>query len=228
MSDESVLHLLIQAKQDADERLLHRLDGIEDDEWFWEPVPDRWSVRRREQCTSEWANGSGAWVVDYGPETNPAHFTTISWRVLHIALTSAGYLDMIAGWDWGSGRVPWNQYAIPSRSATGIDLYISQSRRLSTFASSLTDASLSTPAAIPFLGTNATIGDALRVLANEAAHHGAEVGVMRDLYLRTRHKPQVGLGSSFLVSVPTRHQVGSASSLGRYKGSPYSCVCPRT
>jgi DinB superfamily len=38
------------------QRLLDRLDGLADDEYFWEPVPGRWTVR---------AGPGGVWPWDY-------------------------------------------------------------------------------------------------------------------------------------------------------------------
>ena len=58
-------------------RLRQRLEGLSDDEYFWEPVPGCWTVRR---------DPSGAWVADYAePDPDPAPFTTIGWRGVHLA-----------------------------------------------------------------------------------------------------------------------------------------------
>jgi hypothetical protein len=49
-----------------------RLDELTDDEYFWQPVPDCWTVR---------ADGS----VDFAfPPPSPAPFTTIAWRMAHL------------------------------------------------------------------------------------------------------------------------------------------------
>jgi len=60
-------------------RFLDRLDGLTDGEYFWEPVPGSWSVRR---------DDDGRWIMDgtrggwRAPE--PAPVTTIAWRIGHI------------------------------------------------------------------------------------------------------------------------------------------------
>ena len=53
-------------------QLRSRLDGLTDDEYFWEPVGDCWTVHR---------DGS----IDFTyPEPDPAPFTTIAWRLAHV------------------------------------------------------------------------------------------------------------------------------------------------
>src|SRR3954453_20559328 len=53
-------------------QLRPRLDGLTDDEYFWQPVPDCWTV-----------HPDGA--IDFTfPQPQPAPFTTIAWRLAHI------------------------------------------------------------------------------------------------------------------------------------------------
>ena len=53
-------------------QLRPRLDGLTDDEYFWQPVPDCWTVH---------PDGS----IDFTyPEPDPAPFTTIAWRLAHV------------------------------------------------------------------------------------------------------------------------------------------------
>ena len=49
-----------------------RMEGLTDDEYFWEPVRDCWTVHRE---------GSIDFVY---PEPQPAPFTTIAWRLAHV------------------------------------------------------------------------------------------------------------------------------------------------
>ncbi|GFG63259.1 hypothetical protein MKUB_07490 [Mycobacterium kubicae] len=53
-------------------QLRPRLQGLTDDEYFWQPVPDCWTVH---------PDGS----VDFAyPEPTPTPFTTIAWRLAHV------------------------------------------------------------------------------------------------------------------------------------------------
>ena len=179
MTDPEVA-LIVRSLTAAHGRVILRLKGIEDEEWFWEPVPDCWSVRPRSETKTEWANGSGAWVIDYGPEVSPAPFTTIAWRVAHVASTTAGYLDMISGWDWSAGT-PWDRYAAPETAEAGMAFYAEQATRLVDFCRSIGPEDLDREILIPWRDP-APICEILEILLSEAFHHAAEVGVLRDLY----------------------------------------------
>src|SRR5689334_9707902 len=62
-----------------------RLDGLTDDEYFWEPVPHCWSIRRRGESTAPIALGGGEMVAEFElPEPDVAPFTTIAWRLAHV------------------------------------------------------------------------------------------------------------------------------------------------
>lgn len=61
----------------AFQRLLRRLDGITDEEFFWEPAPNCWTVRR---CDDGTVIADGGLIFD---ETPP--LTTLAWRLAHIA-----------------------------------------------------------------------------------------------------------------------------------------------
>jgi hypothetical protein len=66
-------------------QLRARLDGLTDDEYFWSPVPDAWSVRPRGSSTAPVQVGAGDFTMDYAfPEPVPAAFTTIAWRLGHV------------------------------------------------------------------------------------------------------------------------------------------------
>ena len=54
-----------------------RLDGLTDEEYFWEPVPGCWTVR---------PDAAGNYRVDQGQATDPPPVTTIAWRMMHIAV----------------------------------------------------------------------------------------------------------------------------------------------
>ena len=72
-------------------QLRPRLAGLTDDEYFWEPVPSCWSVRRRADATTSKAMGAGEFVLDYAfPEPEPAPVTTIAWRLAHITVGCFG------------------------------------------------------------------------------------------------------------------------------------------
>jgi hypothetical protein len=169
----------------ATQRLLGRLDGLTDDEYLWEPVTDCWTVR---------PGDDGVWhgdVNDSGTHyamTDPQPFTTIAWRLWHLGASPRP--------TWPTGDLDAGQFVeayfhqIPAGDSPAVGT-AEEARTLlgatwedmtDTFANFSTDE-LTTPmgpAAGPF-ADNALEGLVLHV-ADELIHHGAEVGVVRDLY----------------------------------------------
>src|SRR5215469_6367801 len=73
------------------ENLRPRMSGLTDDEYFWEPVPGCWSVRKRGTSQAPIAAGTGDFVIEYAypaPEVPPV--TTIAWRLGHIIVAVFG------------------------------------------------------------------------------------------------------------------------------------------
>jgi hypothetical protein len=58
------------------ERTRSRLDGLTDTEYFWEPVPICWTIRRA---------GSDKYQADHSDSPGIPPFTTIAWRLWHLA-----------------------------------------------------------------------------------------------------------------------------------------------
>jgi hypothetical protein len=79
-----------------DAHLWPRLQGLTDEEYFWEPVDGSWSVR---------PGADGVLMLDgLGvPEPDPPPVTTIAWRMMHIAV---GLFYTRASTFFGDGSVP--------------------------------------------------------------------------------------------------------------------------
>lgn len=60
----SRLGLLIDQYETSYTMLRERLNGLTDEEYFWEPVPGCWSVRRRSEAKTSHVVGQGAWVFE--------------------------------------------------------------------------------------------------------------------------------------------------------------------
>src|SRR6266536_4693433 len=73
--------LLAQLEFYWDAHLQPRLEGLTDEEYFWEPVPGCWSIREVD----------GTWRIDWAwPAPEPAPVTTIAWRLAHVAYLALG------------------------------------------------------------------------------------------------------------------------------------------
>ncbi|MDN5599659.1 MAG: DinB family protein [Brachybacterium sp.] len=83
--------LLDQIELHAREHLRPRLEGLSDEEYFYDPsgAGRAWTVHPRaadgELPPTSMQGGSGAMVIDFEfPEPDPAPLTTIAWRLGHI------------------------------------------------------------------------------------------------------------------------------------------------
>ncbi len=154
------------------ERLVIALDGLTDDEFFWEPVPGCWTVFR---------DDAGAWTYHYElPDPVPSPFTTIGWRLIHLALCKVMYHE----WAFGPARLTWDTIACPHDAASGMTMLQEGHALLSEDLAGLVDHDLSLP-----VRTNwGERWPAWRIFWEMTAHdaqHGAEIGVVRDLYRLT-------------------------------------------
>jgi hypothetical protein len=157
------------------DRLVGRLDGLSDEEYFWEPVAGCWSLRQGDD---------GRWLLDGGggggPAPDPVPITTIAWRIGHAGgLALGGFADRF----FGDGCLTPEAIEFPSRAAGVPGFLDANYRAWRSGLAGLPDAAweeLLGPAWGPYATSN-TLDLALHVL-DELAHHGAEISLLRDLY----------------------------------------------
>ncbi len=167
---------LVAQSEEVWERIRARVDGLTDDEYFWEPVPGCWTIRQR---------ADGRWTADGTlPRPEPEPFTTIAWRLWHL-------IDM-----YGEDRAPrW--LGVPAQGeAIGLDSPDPSPPPTAAAAVAMLDAAhdrwdahlaQSDDRALaervgPVGGQYADRTRAKYVLhmLDEFIHHGAEIGLLRD------------------------------------------------
>jgi hypothetical protein len=164
-------------------QLRPRLDGLSDAEYCWEPVPGCWNIRRREDATTPLAVGAGDYVMDYAmPPHDPEPVTTIGWRLAHIIVACFGARNASHFGGPPADYRTW-EYADTAAGALrqlddGYDRWIKGVRGLSA-------DDLTRPVG-PAEGAFAESPMAGLVLHinREVIHHGGEITLLRDLYLR--------------------------------------------
>jgi hypothetical protein len=158
-----------------------RLDGLTDDEYFWEPAPGAWNVRPRGTSTAPVQAGSGEFTIDFAfPEPVPPPVTTIAWRLAHLIV---GVFGARAGSHFGGRPIDYDSFEYTGSAAAALeqldevhDAWVAGVRGL--------DAGALERAVGPAEGPFAEHSMAALVLHinREAIHHGAEVLLLRDLY----------------------------------------------
>jgi hypothetical protein len=164
------------------EQLRPRLNGLTDAEYRWEPVPGAWNVRPRGTGTAPVHAGAGDFTIDFAfPPPDPAPVTTIAWRLGHIIV---GVLGMRVASHFGGPPFDYATHRYPGDAATALAQLDAAYAGWITGVRGLGPADLARPCG-PAEGPYAELTMAALVLHinREVLHHGAEVALLRDLYL---------------------------------------------
>lgn len=163
-------------------QLRPRLDGLSDAEFFWRPVPGCWTLSRRGESSAPVSLGAGEFTMDYA---EPPHVhepvTTIAWRLAHLievlGPSAAPHFDGPRA-DLPASDYPGTAEAALRRLDEGYDAWIGDVRSLGT-------PGLARPQGIlaPPQYADAPIARLVLHVHREVIHHGAEICLLRDLYL---------------------------------------------
>ena len=163
--------------EDVRSRLFERLEGLTDAEYLWEPVGDSLSIRPGDDGVFRVATLFPESVPDA-----PDPVTTIAWRIWHMGnLCLRGYVIYFFE------DVPdlGDRHAWPGTAKEGVQALAEDWERFISRIAALGDKRLLEPMG---LGPGGWAGETYLKLAlhalDEVAHHGGEVGLLRDLYLR--------------------------------------------
>ena len=177
--------------------------GLTDDEFFWEPTPSTWSVRRRDECRTPTPFGRGEWVVDFeAPEPQPTPMTSIAWLAWHIGsmpgrLTEidlfGGDRTMASGW-----TSPYlTHHPIFTTATEAVTVLREGWEKLRTAIEATGDEAFEalapryTYAAAPMKDGLAVLGPPgpthpatffVAGTLNEVSHHGTQICTLRDLF----------------------------------------------
>jgi hypothetical protein len=161
-------------------QLRPRLDGMSDDEYFWEPVPGCWSVRLRARSVAPQLAGSGEFVFEHGwPPPEPVPVTTIAWRLAHLITV----LGVRTAAHFGGPPTSMQTLAYSGTAAGALAQLDGAYRGWHDGVRELGQDGLAQPCG-PAEGPYAAAPLATLVLHinREVIHHGAEIALLRDLY----------------------------------------------
>ncbi|MFI5801846.1 DinB family protein [Streptomyces sp. NPDC051561] len=168
---------VLAAFENARFRLFARMKGMTDAEYRWEPVSDCVSIRPGE--------GGVFRVATEFPESGPDEpdpFTTIAWRVWHIgSLCLRGYvIHFFDDAPEFGDRLAW-----PGTAEEGVQALAEDWEHFTSRIAALGDERLLAPIG---MGPGGWADESYLKLTlhalKEVNHHGGEIGLLRDLYLR--------------------------------------------
>ena len=175
--------LIAQLEWHWEHQLRPRLDGLTDEEYFWEPAAGCWSIRRRGESTAPMVLGSGDFTADFAlPPPDPAPVTTIAWRLAHIIMGCFGVRNAA---HFGGPPVDYQTFAYAGTAAQALGQLDDAHAAWIKGVRGLGADGLARPSG-PAEGPFAEYSMAALVLHihREVIHHGAEICLLRDLYLR--------------------------------------------
>jgi hypothetical protein len=155
-------------------QLRPRLDGLTDEEYFWEPVPNCWTLHR---------DGS----IDFAyPPPDPEPFTTIAWRLAHVIV---GVLAVRNYNHFGGPEASYETWRYATDAATALRQLDEQYQTWTDGVRGLSDDDLNRPCG-PAEGpyADSPISRLVLHINREIIHHGAEIACIRDLYVHSTDK----------------------------------------
>ncbi|UFU08259.1 DinB family protein [Ruania halotolerans] len=181
-------HLREQIEWHWAHHLQPRLADLTDDEYFWSPVPDAWSVRPRGTSTAPVQGGVGDFTIDFAfPEPTPAPLTTIAWRLGHVIV---GVLAARNAAHFGAPPASYESWEYAGTGAAAFDQLQTQLDTWLTGVRSLSADDLTVPVGDKEPFPELPMADLILHIHRELIHHLSEVCLMRDLYRHTQGAPQ--------------------------------------
>lgn len=163
-------------------QLRPRLAGLTDAEYFWEPVPGCWSIRRQGESTAPISAGVGEYTIDFAwPQPDPPPVTTIAWRLAHIIV---GVVSTRNANHFGGPPADYQTWEYARSAADALAQLDDGYAGWITGVRSLGARGLARPCgpAEPF--PEASMAALVLHINREVIHHGAEISLLRDLYRR--------------------------------------------
>ena len=167
------------------------VDPMTDDEYFWEPVPDCWSIRRRTDGPGSRATllaGAGDWGRDAAsyPHPWPPPFTTIAWRLSHLS----EMMTLRAEHTAGRRVMTRDDYVVKGDAESALAAFELGAEAWRKALLRVDEAALDTVGYCTYPhGSDAEepFVDIVWWVNQELLHHGAEIALLRDLY-RSRQR----------------------------------------
>jgi DinB superfamily len=162
-----------------------RVQGLTNEEYLWEPVPDCWSLRPRAEARTSHTAGMGDLVMEYAwPEPSLAPFTTLAWRLAHVIV---GCLAERTRNHFGGRPADYASWTYAGTADEALEQLDVAYDAWSAGVESLGEEGLARPVgAAEGPWAESPYADLVLHINRELIHHGAEICLLRDLYLHRK------------------------------------------
>jgi uncharacterized damage-inducible protein DinB len=178
----SGVSVLLRLWEQSGRRLRERCRGLTDEEFLWEPVADCWNLRPDEGHVGGWS-----YEYEFAPE-DPAPVTTIGWRLVHLSAGNRVYWNHA----FGDGTLTFPDLVVPHTAQDALDGWRNSRVPVTAWLVDATDTDLAELRPTHLTERQMSAGDQVRILVDEQIHHGAEIALLRDLYLRPHSDHHTG------------------------------------
>lgn len=153
--------------------VLDRLDGLTDDEYRWAAAPGWWTL----QPDPDGRTGTADWA---DPDPVPAPITTICWRMWHLAVDC---FDSYAARLFGGTASGFDGRTFTLDAAEGVAALTRSWQHFSNGVTAWSMDDMRRPLGRAWgpYGTSTHLAMAFHA-QHELVHHGAEIGLLRDLF----------------------------------------------
>jgi len=166
--------VLLRLWEQSGRRLRERCRDLTDEEFLWEPVADCWNIRPDENHVGGWS-----YEYEFAPE-DPAPVTTIAWRLVHLSAGNRVYWNHA----FGDGTLTFTDLLVPHTASDALDAWRESREPITAWLADATDDNLAELRPTHLPSRQMSAGDQVRTLVDEQIHHGAEIALLRDLYVR--------------------------------------------
>jgi hypothetical protein len=170
----SAVSVLLRLWEQSGRRLRDRCHDLTDEEYFWEPVADCWNIRPDDQHVGGWS-----YEYEFAP-VDPVPLTTIGWRLVHLNAGNRIYWNHA----FGDGSLVFPDLEVPHTAEAALAAWRESRLPITSWLTQATDADLAEPRPSHLPERQMSAGDQVRTLVDEQIHHGAEIGLLRDLFTR--------------------------------------------
>jgi hypothetical protein len=161
-----------------------RIDGLTDDEYFWEPVAEAWNVRREGEGDAQIQAGTGEFRCDFAmPEPDPPPVTTIAWRLAHVIVGVFGERNHS---HFAGPEISYPTFAYAGTADEALRQLDEGHERWIAGVRGLGEDGLERACGLdegPY--ADHPLSELVLHINREVIHHGAEIALLRDLYRAT-------------------------------------------
>lgn len=170
LSQPTVEYLLAHM-DDAWRRLHNWVQDLTEAEFHWQPVENVWHLEERR----------GRWSIPYSwIPPDPAPFTTIAWRMAHLAISK----ELTVEYAFGEGRKKLEDFDLPPHAAGMLDYLAESHSGFVKAVAALLDSDLPELRYTEW-GERRTTAAIIGSTILHDIEHGAQIAALREMY---RHR----------------------------------------